>query len=293
MKKTRIAAAVLFLCAGLLLPFSSCGRNKTPAAEPLVLDTAIAGTESPLQEQTPAEKAAPPVPDGKKISAARALKIYKKAVGGLKARRPGFTRLQWQSFGDITTADPTGVVSGVLTILSDYLVRNGSEAEARANPEIVAKGDGAAAVEKLPLFRSSAEYAETEHREFISDAVYVKHSDYKEYWIFFAPERNPVSGGLGMGSLMSPFDRASIPDTVGDLIRSIKKDDLQIECVYSGCYLMFRTDKNGRLIRIENHMSAQIDARAEIDLVFASAEILNGSCRYEEHYVFTDFEYEA
>ena len=190
--------------------------------EPLALDTQPAETTLPDYGAPGAQTAADQIaPNGKKVSSSRALKVYKKAVEGLKAQSPGFTLMQWQDLNGVASDNPGGIVDELLTIVSKNLIRNNSAAAAQENPEFIAKGDAAAAQERLPLFGVSIEYAQTDNRDFISEARTVKTGENTDYYIFFAPELNPVSGGLGMGSLMSPFDRASVVETAESYIPNI------------------------------------------------------------------------
>lgn len=298
MNKIKRAFLCALLSAGILFSLSSCGEKKQQDLLPLELDVPTVAAESAQTDQNaaryeipssvPAEQIAP---NGKKIKASRALKIYKKAVDGLKSRSPGFTLMQWQDLKNIDTADSTGILNSILSIVSKSLIRHNSAAEAQAEPEIIAAGDGVAAAEKLPLFGIGIEYSLTDNRDFITEARIVKADTYTEYYIFFAPELNPVSGGLGMGSLMSPFNRASIIEAAGTYIPTVDRDSLRLDCIYSGCYLMFRVGKDGKLLHLENHMYARIEAEAQVNLIVVSAELLNGSCSYEEHYIYSDFNY--
>ena len=283
----------LLLCLILTLTLASCAGKKPEYEGPISPDAAEGSSPLTAEETAdalPADGAAV-VPGGKSISPAKALKIYQKAVRDIKTQAPGFTRLDWQSFSEIDAGDVTGIASGILSILAKNLVRRGSESEALADPDRVAKGDGAAATEKFPLFGSSSAYAETDDGSFLYDAKYVKGDGYKEYYLFFTPEIDPASGGKGMGSLISPFDREGMLESVRTYVPAVDPDSLRLDCVYSGCYLMFRVDGRGKLLRLENHLYSRVYAAADIDIVVASAEVFRGSCKLEEHYVFTDFEY--
>ena len=179
----------------------------------------------------------------------------------------------------------------MLTIVSKNVVVHNSAAQAAADPEIIQKGDAPAVIEKFPLFGASVSYTEPENIDFITGAEYIKGDGWKEYYLYFAPELNPISGGNGMGSLMSPFDRNKILDAIKNYVWNVKTDTLRLDYTYAGSYLKFRVDSDGRLLQLEQHMYAQIDAQAEMDLIIASTNFLNGKCLYEEHYTFYDFSY--
>ena len=90
---------------------------------------------------------------------------------------------------------------------------------------------------------------------------------------------------------MTPFDREEVLMGIRNYGLLVDQDTLKLDCQYSGCYMVFRIDPQGRLIYLEQNLFATIDAKAEIDLYVQSTNFLNGTCRYEEHYIYDQFTY--
>ncbi len=300
----------LLLCLSFVLLFASCGasgpKEKEKETDPTTQTSdADETTRREETEKTPDETtaAAPSselhtdvngvviAPTGRPADVSEALSAYKKAAAKVKDDCPGFTRIQWQDFNEIDTGEPTGIAARILSVVSKNLVTHRSEADAKANPRTVAKGDADGAEEFFPIFGSAYGYVDAPDTEFITGAELTEGKGYTEYYLYFAKEVNPVAGGIGMGSLMCPFNRTAILDAIKNYVWNVQKDTLKLDCTYDNCYLMFRIDKRGRMTRLENHMYTDIEAEAQVDLLVAETDFLNGTCRYEEHYIFSDFEY--
>lgn len=229
-------------------------------------------------------------PDAKSIKVNKALAVYKKAITPIKQEAVGFTKTQWQDFNDIATGDKSGIANMVLTIVSKNVIKNNSLEAARANSQVFAKGDFAAAKSEFPVFNSDSSFI-LSSADCISHASYVKRDSYKEYYIYFNDSLNPVMGEDGFGGIMTPLDRDKVFNAIRDYGFAVKKDTLKFDCTFKNSYMMFRVDNYGKLIYLEQNHYADIDAKAEVDLYVASTNFLNGRCSYEEHYIYSDFNY--
>lgn len=230
-------------------------------------------------------------PNAKGIRVSRALRIYEEAAQRIKTEAIGFSRTHWQDFNDINAIDSTGIADFVLTIVSKNTVPNNSAQEAAQNPETFASGDAASIRENFPLFGFDSVYVESENNDYIAGAEYIETDNYREYYIYFRDALNPKTGTAGFGGLMTPFDREEVLDGIRNYGILVDESSLKLDCTYSGCYMMFRIDNDDNLIYLEQNLYATIDAKAEIDLVVQSTNFMNGTCRYEEHYTYSQFTY--
>lgn len=229
-------------------------------------------------------------PDASAVRTSKALKEYQKAAQTIKDGSVGFTKKHWQDFNDIDVGE-TGIAKLVLTIVSKNTVTSNSPEEAEQNKKVISKGDTASVRAEFPLFYYDTAYIESETNDYILGAEVKNTGAYDEYYLYFADAFNPVIGEQGFGGLMTPFDREEVLTGIRNYGLLVDQDTLKLDCQYSGCYMVFRIDPQGRLVYLEQNLFATIDAKAEIDLYVQSTNFLNGTCRYEEHYIYDQFTY--
>ena len=230
-------------------------------------------------------------PEAQGVRISKALNEYKKAAQAIKDDAVGFTKKHWQDFNDIDVGGEAGIANLVLTIVSKNTVSSNTPEDAARNPMVISKGDAASVRAEFPLFDYDSVYVESETNDYISGAEVLRTDAYDEYYIYFADTLNPAIGQPGLGGLMTPFDREEILSGIRNYGFRVKQDTLKLDCNYSGCYMVFRIDSDDRLIYLEQNLFATIDAKAEIDLYVQSTNFMNGTCRYEEHYVYDQFNY--
>lgn len=296
-----LAVFMTILLSGCSIQINIGNKNKEtdPTVPTSVVEPPSAGesVDAPSSEENPEitipTSSSPIVnlANAREIKVSKALKVYRKAAQAIKDESIGFKKIQWQDFNEINTADKTGIADMVLTIVSKNVIKNNTREKAEQNYTVIPSGDSAAVTREFPLFNNSAAFLENGDDSFITGAEYAKTDNYTEYILYFAPAVNPAMGASGFGSIMTPFDRESILTAIKNYAWNVKVDSLKLDCTYTNSYVDFRVDKKGRLLQLEMHMYGEIDAKAEVDLIIASTNFLNGKCKYEEHYIYNNFDY--
>lgn len=229
------------------------------------------------------------IPDGaKEISAKKALKMYAKYFGDVKAEGYGFTKTEWANIDNINMpADPTGIVNNILTVVGKNVIKN-TKADALNGAVTVAPGS-AQITSEFPVYGKEYVFS-AENTDFIKEAYVVKGEETVDYYVLFNDVLNPDAGADGFGNIMTPFDRNAILEAIKQYVPVADLTSLKLDCTYSGSYMIFRISRKDKTpVSLEQNHFALVDAKAELNLIIISTNCLNGTFDLEIHDSYTDF----
>lgn len=304
MKSKALVLSALMLCLAMLLcscsikividrgSDSSTAPSETVVTEPqseteTLSQASTALTQPSAQEaDSPTQPSTPPA-SAKEISVKRAMSAYNKATSKVKEEKLGFTKAEWQDFNNIKTADPSGLVNNILTVVSKNIVKNLKSGY--LNAQKVVAPSSAQVISDFPVY--GQEYSVNyDSLDFIKEARMVKNDSSNTYYVYFNDVFNPDVNTPGFAGVMSPFDRNEIIEAIKQYVPVVDQSVLKLDCNYTGCYMVFEVEHyTGRLLELQQHCFVNIEATAELNLVIINTNFLNGSCTFESHALYTNF----
>ena len=214
------------------------------------------------------------------------MELYKKALGEVKIRCPGFTRTQYMITEDVSAAKGRlDLANRLLERVTKELLRVSGGEEKKVT---VAPMDELAVLERFPAY-GKAVGCDLANYEIVTSAVC--YTDGTVYKIVITVEdtlnADPEKGDFC--KIMTPVSRESI----GEGLFFVSGSGLEIDLDYTGNEIVCELDAaTGRLLSLTQKSVVEVDADLDLDLLLFRTDLVEARGTVIRRLEFTDFIWE-
>lgn len=281
-------AALLCVCVFLFL--SACKTDQQPT-EPVSSGTSVSGEN----QTTVASTNNAQITEKEKniigsYSVKRAAELYIEAANKVKEEEAGFTKSEWQAIKNIQTADTSGLADRILDIVATNLITSEDDAFGRS-AMTVPKGNASRNNLLFPIYNQPYAAKLDMNYDCISSAEYQKENEKYKITLYFKDVLNAERETPGFGSIMVPFIRSEVLDTVKRYVFFADIEKLALDFNYKNSYLTCVIDAaTMRMESLDMHIWADMNASANVNVLgILKTDILSGTATIENHIQFYNF----